>query len=472
MGHESEIEPGADPGIDLRRRWSESERFVPRAVVQPVQRLLAQESASAGLLLGAAIVALIWANSPWHESYARLWETPFDVQLGASKLVHLELSLRDVVNDALMTLFFYVAALEIKRELVFGDLRDRRAAALPAIAALGGMLAPAAVFALVVAGGDGASGWGIPMATDIAFAVAVVTLLGRRVPLGARTFLLTLAIVDDIGGIVVIAVFYTDGLAFGWLAFAGAAIAAMWAAQRVHIRSYGVYMPLAITGWYAMHESGVHAAIAGVLIGLVTPAWSFHNPQEFAGAAQPLLDRVAAAFDDDKLTHTEVEDNEGALRDLVRLSVETSSPLERHEYLMSGPVTLLVVPLFALANAGVRVVGGGLGNPFTDRLVVAVALALVIGKTIGISVASFVAVRLGLGRLPHGVNWRMVVGLAATGGVGFTVALFIANLSFEQPELVDRAKVGILAGSVLAGVAGYLLLRAAASRSGDRTTAG
>ncbi|MDH4147140.1 MAG: Na+/H+ antiporter NhaA, partial [Acidimicrobiia bacterium] len=292
-----------------------------------------------------------------------------------------------------------------------------------------------------------------------AFAVGVVTLLGKRVPIGARTFLLTLAVVDDIGGIVVIAVFYTASLKFLWLVVAMAALAAVYAAQRIHVRSYGVYVPLAVVAWLAMHESGVHATIAGVLLGLLTPAWSFNSPEHFAGHARRLVGEVEATLEDDVLTHEERAENQSSLYNLMRLTVESASPLERHEYLIAPWVTFLIVPVFALANAGVRIVGGGFGNPLTDPLVLGPALGLLLGKPIGVFLFAYLAVLVGLGRLPKGVNWTMVGGLATTAGVGFTVALFITNLSFSDVELIDRAKVGVLGGSVVAGVLGYFVLR-------------
>jgi NhaA family Na+:H+ antiporter len=460
------------------RRWGDSDRFVPTKVVQPIQRLLAQETAGGVVMLVAAIAALIWANSPVHESYFRLWETPFDLRIGTSGPFHLELTLQEAVNDILMTFFFYLAALEIKHELVHGDFRDRRAAALPALAALGGMVVPALVYVMFNAGGDAVGGWGIPMATDIAFAVSVVTLLGRRVPLAARAFLLTLAVADDIGGIVVIALFYTDDLSLGWLALAAAALVGVYAAQRVQIRSYAPYLLLGVTAWFCLHESGVHATIAGVLLGLLTPANPFYRPRDFAGSARPLVERVSESFSDNVVTSEESNANETGLRDLVRLSVETMSPLERH-LAWAGPwVAFVIVPIFALANAGVRFVGGDLGNPLTDPVVMGPALGLLIGKTVGITLASFAAVKSGVGKLPEGVGWPMIVGLATTAGVGFTVALFITSLSFDDPDLTDRAKIGVLAGSIVSGVAGYLMLRAASTRNASahapegRVTAG
>ncbi len=446
-------------------RWGDSDRFVPTRVVQPIQRVLALQTAGGVAMLLAAIVALVWANSPWHESYFHFWETPFDIRFGSSGPLHLELTLHEVVNDILMTFFFYLAALEIKHELVHGSFRDKKAAALPAVAAVGGMVIPALVYVAFNAGGEGAGGWGIPMATDIAFAVAVVTLLGKRVPLAARAFLLTLAVADDIGGITVIAIFYTDELKLSWLGLSAIAIAASYVAQRLQIRSYAPYLLLGLVAWFALHESGVHATIAGVVLGLITPAEPFHSPRTFGNSAIPLVRRIErVALADHQSDHDEAGKETG-LRDLVRLSVETMSPLERH-LAWAGPwVAFIIVPAFALANAGVRVVGGDIGNPLTDPLFLGPALGLVVGKTVGIFGFAFIAAKLGVGRLPDGVTWRMMLGLATTGGVGFTVALFITSLSFDSADLTDRAKLGVLCGSVVAGIAGYLLLRAAGAKA-------
>jgi len=455
-----------EPAIDQPPvRWGESNAFVPTKVVQPLQQLLARASAGGVAMLVAAVVAIVWANSPWHGGYFRLWETPFTLGVGHSGPLHLELTLQEFVNDVLMTFFFYLAALEIKHELVHGSFRDRRAAALPAVAALGGMVVPALVFVLFNRGGPAAGGWGIPMATDIAFAVSVVTLLGRRVPLAARAFLLTLAVADDIGGIAVIAIFYTSDLHAGWLVAAAAAFAGAYLAQRLHIRSYAPYLLLGAVAWFSLHESGVHATIAGVVLGLLTPATPFYRLDRFADSARPLIERVEASIEDRVITDEEAAGNDTGLRDLTRLSIETMSPLERH-LAWAGPwVAFVVVPIFALANAGVRVVGGGFGNPLTDPVVLGPALGLLVGKTVGIFAASSLAVKARIGVLPAGVSWPMLAGLATIGGVGFTVALFITSLAFEDPGITDRAKLGVLIGSLVSGVVGYLVLRAAAARN-------
>jgi Na+:H+ antiporter, NhaA family len=315
-GHDDDgtMEPGA---FDLRHSWSESNRFVPRAVVRPLQSFMELEAASGIMMLLAAVVALVWANSPFREAYLELWATSIALEIGTH--VHLDLALRDWVNDGLMALFFLLAGLEIKRELALGELRDPRAAALPAIAALGGMVVPAAIYTAVNLGGEGSRGWGIPMATDIAFAVGVVALLGSRVPATAKLFLLTLAIVDDLGAIAVIAVFYTSSLAFGWLAVAVASVGAAYLLRRNDVRLVVPYVALGVLCWLALHESGVHPTLAGVAFGLLTPSWSFYDPKHFGPSARSLVGAIEQRFADG-LTVDEHQANEVTLRDLGRLA--------------------------------------------------------------------------------------------------------------------------------------------------------
>jgi NhaA family Na+:H+ antiporter len=440
----------------VRRTWSESHRFVPRRFVRPMQRFMQVEAAGGVVMLVAALLALAWANSPWHEAYETLWETPLLLELG--DLAHLDLSLRDWVNDALMALFFFLAGLEIKRALVTGELRDPKAAALPAIAALGGMIVPALIYTGFNAGQPGSGGWGIPMATDIAFAVGVVSLLGSRVPSGAKLFLLTLAIVDDLGAILVIAVFYTTSFSFTWLLLAAAAVVVAAVITRLDVRSVVPYLTLGAFCWFALHESGVHATIAGVAFGLLTPTQPFHDPRRFGERARALVAEVEAGYADGTLTSGEMEEEQATLRDVVRLAEETNSPLDRVEHKLAPWVGFLIVPLFAFANAGVRISGGE--GPGASRVMVGVAVGLVVGKTIGVFGFTWLATALRVGRLPRATTWRHMFGLAVTAGIGFTVALFVTGLAFDDPALADAAKVGILGASAVAGVLGFLLLRA------------
>ena len=437
-------------GMPIKHTWSESDRFVPRSVVQPVQRLLDHEAAGGIVMLLAATVAIAWANSPWSQSYTDLWSTPLQVELGA--LIHLDhLSLQAWVNDALMAIFFLLVGAEIKREVVHGDLGDLRAVALPIIAALGGMIVPAVIYAAITRGEPGAEGWGIPMATDIAFAVGVVSLLGTRVPLGAKVFLLTLAVADDIGAIVVIAVFYTADLDLRWLALAVGLLLVMVGMRLLRIWVVPAYVVVGAVAWLATLESGVHATLVGVAIGLMTPA-------------TPLLkESVAREYAQEALADRELDADEAhRLRFLLSESV---SMVERLQTRLHPVSAYVVLPVFALANAGVALGGGVLGDAVDSAVALGIALGLVVGKPIGIVLAAFLAVRLGLGRLPQDTGWRMLTGLGAVGGIGFTVSLFSAGLSFPgDPLLTGEAKVGILAGSLLAAVLGVALLLAGSRR--------
>jgi NhaA family Na+:H+ antiporter len=448
------------PGMPLRDPWSESDRYVPRTVVQPLQRILRHEAAGGVVMLVAAVIAIVWANSPWGDTYTDVWHTPLRVELGG--VLHLDhLSLQTWVNDALMTVFFLLVGVEIKREVVHGELRDARAVALPVIAAVGGMIVPAAIYGAINAGGPGGDGWAVPMATDIAFAVGVVTLAGRRVPLAAKIFLLTLAVADDIGAIIVIAVFYTGALSWGWLAGAAAALAAIFVMRHGDVQSLAPYMAVGGFAWLALLESGVHATLIGVALGLLTPAWPLRSPRRFPAEARRVINRIEAAYYDRMLTPREFAESEQNIAEVARVAMLSTSPLERLERALSPWVAYVVVPVFALANAGVALDGGALRGVVSDLTTTGVLIGLVVGKTVGVLGATALAVRLGVARLPSGTTWRHLFGLATSAGVGFTVALFVTSLSFDTAATTDAAKVGILAGSTLAGTIGFAILRTA-----------
>lgn len=316
------------------------------------------------------------------------------------------------------------------------------------------------------AGGAGSGGWAIPMATDIAFAVGVVTLLGSRVPLAAKVFLLTLAIADDIGAILVIAVFYTGDLSLGWLGVAVAGLVVILVMRRADVQALAPYLAVGALLWLALLESGVHATLAGVALGLLTPAWPLRSPRRYPREVRRLVDRIERSYYDRVLTDAEFEANAHLIAEVARLSMYSTSPLERLERALSPWVAFVIVPVFALANAGVALSGEALAGLVSEPVTVGVALGLVVGKTVGVLAAAALAVKVGIGRLPVGVTWRQMVGLATCAGIGFTVALFVTSLSFTDPALADAAKVGILAGSLVAGLAGYAILRVTAA---DRT---
>ncbi|MEX1134858.1 MAG: Na+/H+ antiporter NhaA [Acidimicrobiia bacterium] len=433
--------------------WAASKRLIPTRFVRPFVRFTRIEASSGLVLLGAAVVAIIWANSPISDLYERTLETHLNVDLGGFAF---DQSVHAIINDGLMAIFFFVVGLEIKRELVLGELRDRKAATLPIIAALGGMVGPAAIYLLLNAGagGEAIRGWGVPMATDIAFAVGVVALLGSRIPGPAKLFLLALAIADDIGAIAVIAIFYTSGVDLGYLALAVGALASVWLAQRVGIRSLTFYVPVAVLAWFFTFESGVHATLAGVALGFLTPAHPMYKQADFDSRARSILDQYP--IESEEIEGQEQADHEALL--LSKVAAESVSPLTRVEHRLVPWSSFLIVPLFALANAGVDLRGTSIVEALTSPIGLGVALGLVVGKIAGISLFAFAGVRLGLGRLPDGTGWLHLVGLAAVAGIGFTVSLFVAELAFSDRELIDLAKVGIFIGSLAAGLIGAALL--------------
>ena len=440
---------------DRPRTWVSSDRFIPRNFVRPALRFTNVEASSGIVLIVAAVAAMVWANlSVFGDSYLQFWETHFELSFGP---IHLDEDLKHLVNDGLMAIFFFVVGLEIKRELVLGELRDAKKAALPAMAALGGMVVPALIYVAFNAGsgGEAVNGWGIPMATDIAFSLGILALVGSRAPVGAKLFLLALAIVDDIGAIAVIAIFYTSDLSLGYLALGLAAIVVMAVATNVNIRTNVLYIPLGILVWYAFLESGVHATIAGVLIGLITPARPFYTPEEFDATARSVLDYYPSESNGG--SRTSLAEYEARL--VADVARESISPLHRAEHALHNWSSYVIIPIFALANAGVRLVGVDIGEAVSSAVSLGVIFGLVVGKTVGVSIFSWVAVRTGLGSLPDGVTWGNVVGVAALAGVGFTVALFITELAFTDTVIADRAKIGIFVASIIAGIIGYAIMR-------------
>lgn len=437
------------------KNWIFSDRFLARKFMLPVHQFTNVAASSGVALLGAAVAAMLWANLDiFGDSYFAFWEDSYlDLDLG---FVHLHESVRDLVDDGLMAIFFFVMGLEIKRELVLGELRDPRKAVVPVAAAAGGMLFPALIY-LALNWDDAAAlrGWGIPMATDIAFAIGILALVGKGLPVGVRLFLLTVAIVDDVGAILVIALFYTQDLKLGYLTLGVAALAVTFAASRVNIRSLAFYVPMALIAWYGFVESGVHATLAGVVLGLITPARALYGAEEFDQGLRRVLDLYPTNPKDpeyqDKVEHEALK--------LASLARESVPPLWRLERQLHKWSAFIIVPLFALANTGVRLAGADLLSLGTTRVAEGVALGLVFGKVIGVGLVAWLMAHFGLGRLPDGVTGRHVLGVGMLAGVGFTVALFITDLAFMDQMLLNRAKLGIFVGSTVAGVAGALFLR-------------
>jgi NhaA family Na+:H+ antiporter len=416
-----------------------------------------QEAAGGIVLLAATIVALVWANVDF-SGYEHVWETEFTLTIGDFSIAE---DLRHVVNDGLMTLFFLVIGLEVKRELTVGELSERKAAMLPAAAALGGMVFPALIY-LAVTQGDASHGWGIPIATDVAFALAALAALGRLVPATLVAFVLGVAVVDDIGAIGVIAIFYTDDLNLLWLLGAVAGLLLIVLMNRLHIRYVPAYFIVGLAVWFATFESGVHATIAGVAIGLITPV----HPFQKGDAAGREAGRIAEMAEDD--THDR-DRNADYWRRIARLSREAISPLDRVEHGLHQWSSFVVLPIFALANAGILLTSETITSAAESPVAPAVALGLVLGKTIGLSAGAILAVRLGLARLPRGVSWAHILGAGAIAGIGFTVSLFISELAFTDPELANASRIGILAGSVVSAVLGLTIL-ALIGRSRRRQT--
>ncbi len=439
--------PARPPLEGLKQPWSESDSAIPRRIIRPLQDFLHTEVAAGALVLGAAVVALAWVNSPLAPAYFALLHLPVELRLGPLELGG---DLHHWINDLLMALFFFVVGLEIKRELVHGELRDPKAAALPVICAVGGMVVPAGLYLALTAGTSAVPGWGVPMATDIAFSLGVLALLGPRVPPALKVFLLTLAIADDIGAILVIAFFYSGGIVWTWLALGAAATVAIIILSRSNVRSTLTYLILAMVLWLAFYKAGVHPTIAGVLLGLLTPAWPFHRPAAAAAAAREVLGGLGQL--------PPGESRQSALLEVSGLAWEAVSPLSRLEARLHPWSAWLVLPVFALANAGVSLAGTSFAALLAEPAARGVVLGLVAGKPLGVLAAAALAVALGVGRLPEGVGWRDIVGAGALAGIGFTVSIFIAGLAFADPVVTDASKAGILAASLTAGLLGAAIL--------------
>jgi NhaA family Na+:H+ antiporter len=409
-----------------------------RVTVSPLRDFFQTEAAGGVVLVVATLVALVWANSPWKQAYFDLWHTHLSITLGSHSI---DLTLDEWVNEALMAIFFFVVGLEIKRELVEGELRDPRTAALPAIAAVGGMLVPALIYVAINAGGNGVGGWGIPMATDIAMALGVVALLGSRVAPSLKLFLLALAIVDDIGAILVIAIFYSDELDFGALGVAVLLVALVALMRWAGVRFVAAYVLVGAGLWLALHDAGLHATLTGVILGLMAPTRP-HRQRE-------LIDEEAL------LDLSTVE----TAAETATLARESVSVVEWLEHLLHPWTSFLIVPLFALANAGIPISSTSLSNAFTSRITYGVVIGLVVGKIIGVVGASWLATRARVATLPSGATWAGILGVGAVAGIGFTVSLFVAGLAFDDdPILRNEAKIGILAASLIAAMLGSLLL--------------
>lgn len=429
----------------------ESAVHAAQAIVRPLERFLHVEAASGILLLIAAAIAMIWANSPWHDSYHALWHTKVALGIGSYNFTH---DLHFWINDGLMVIFFFVVGLEIRREIHSGELSDFKRASLPVAAAVGGMVVPALIYISFNRGSpDAMQGWGVPMATDIAFAVGVLALLGKRVPAALRVLLLALAIIDDVGAILVIALFYSSGVTLIGLAMAALGVMIILAMQRFGIRSPLLYVFPGIVVWAGMLQAGIHPTIAGVIIGLLTPVRPWLGGKRFLDAA----DRAITEFKEKLRPDVDQHDLAVPLGHLKQARREALSPVLRLELALHPWVSFVIMPIFALANAGVTLGGMSMGSGNEAAVGLGVGLGLALGKPVGIVAASLLAVWVGLSALPRGLDWRGLLVVGMVGGIGFTMALFIAALAFpSNAELLAVAKVAVLIGSAAAGVMGLV----------------
>ena len=418
-------------------------------LTKPFARFVAVQSAAAAILLLFTVAALVLSNSPWAHSFLSAWETEIGFQVGAWEFAR---SLRDWINDGLMTLFFFLVSLELKRELVLGELRNPRMAALSISAALGGMLVPASLYLLVQAGQPGQHGWGTVMATDTAFVIGCLGLLGSRIPQSLRVFMLSLAIVDDIGAILIVAIGYSSHIAWEALALAAFGVVVVRAMAGFGFRGFPTYLLMGVFIWAAVDASGVHATVTGVILGLMTPARRWVSDDRLYAILQQVI------------AHPTSDEGSGDTKDRETLQVaeiaarETLSPVERLQTALHPWVGFVVMPLFAFANAGVPISMEHVGGPVT----IAILIGFVVGKPLGVFSISWLAVRSGIAKRPPELSWALLAGGGMLAGIGFTMALFIANLAFSE-SLINSAKIGILMASGLSAVAGLALLTWAAT---------
>jgi NhaA family Na+:H+ antiporter len=425
-------------------------RRMAKRITAPVEQFLHTERAGGLLLLAAAAAALIWANSPWSGSYASLWHTPIGIGIGDWSFVQ---SLHFWINDLLMTFFFLVAGLEIKREMVQGELSDLKRASLPIAAAVGGMVIPAAIYFALNTGPETRNGWGVPMATDIAFALGILSLLGSRVPAALRILLLAVAIIDDLGAILVIALFYSSGFSIIGLIVAIGAFGLLILFQRLGVRPGAGYLIPLLIMWGGFLGMGVHPTIAGVVVGLSMPMTPWINNKQFAEIAQKSINDYLASADNPR-------DDHEVLRPLRTLSVagrETVSPVVRLQHAIHPWVSFFIMPLFAFANAGVNLGGVDIGLTGATSAMLGITLGLAIGKPLGIVGTVWIFTKLGVCSLPRGVNAGGVLVLGLVAGIGFTMSIFIAELAFAGSPLLGAAKLAILGATAVAAIGGLIL---------------
>ena len=426
---------------------------VIETVLDPFQRFLKVEASGGILLLFFTIVALVWANSPWGDYYFHFREQKLAIRIGEFVLSK---SLLHWINDGLMAIFFFFVGLEIKRELIAGELSSLKQASLPITAALGGMVMPALIFVLLNRDAATESGWGIPMATDIAFSLGVISLLGKRVPLSLKVFLVAFAIVDDIGAVVVIALFYSADITWTYLLIGVALFLLLVLFNKIDIRYIPAYMIVGWVIWYMFLHSGIHPTIAGVLIAFSIPM----NRKIDVGTFRARMDdnlQVFCPTEDCSNKITLSKEQLASIDNMEDELIRVQSPVQSLEHTLHHFITYIVMPLFALTNAGVIIQATGISSFFTS-LSGKIEISLILGKVLGIFLFTWLSVKLGISVLPNTIKWVHILGLGLLGGMGFTMSLFIANLAFTDPVFLNPAKIGILTGSLIAGILGYLVL--------------
>jgi NhaA family Na+:H+ antiporter len=442
--------------IHKRRVPKKLPRQVVRNIVSPMESFFQKEASSGILLMIATAVAMIWANSPFYHSYEHMLHLNVGFSIGD---INVAKTLHHWVNDGLMVIFFFVVGLEIKRELMVGELSTPKKAALPMFAALGGMIIPAIIYTAFNIGGPGQNGWGIPMATDIAFAVGILTLMSKRCPLALKIFLLALAIVDDLGAVLVIALFYTEEIVRNALIVATLGIFFTLFIQFAGVRKVGIYWLVGFIVWFAVLKSGVHATVAGVILGLMTPVAPLFDikriPDKFRSLVETISDGISTANKSyKKLDHHTLHQME----ELQTMVTESRAPLDRLIHVLHPWVSFFIMPVFALFNAGVHIQEGFQFSQFVvEPIAIGVILGLLVGKPVGVVVFSFLATKLKLAELPSGVTWIHMLAAGFLAGIGFTMALFVGNLALKNPDLEMYSKLGILVASTLAGICGVAI---------------
>ena len=423
-------------------------------IIRPFKKFTKAEASSGIILIICTVVALIWANTGFSESYFHLWHANISIGFEEFKLSY---SLHHWINDGLMAIFFFVVGLEIKREFLVGELSSPKQASLPVAAALGGMILPALIYTLFNLGGKGEAGWGIPMATDIAFVIGLMALLGSHVPTNLKIFVTALAIADDIGAVLVIAFFYTSNLSLTALIIAGSIVIILLILNRLGVRNLLVYSLLGILLWIAFLKSGIHATVAGVILAFIIPATSRYNTKDFLLNGNDLLEE----FDKKGIEGPNVlanEERQNIVQTMETTCKKVLTPLQRYEHSLNPWVSFFIMPVFALANAGVPLQEDFFTALFSE-ISIGIIMGLFFGKQIGIFIFSWIAVKLNLADLPSKITWKQLYGAGILAGIGFTMSLFITNLAFTSEEISNIAKVGILAASLISGITGYLILR-------------